>query len=132
MKRIILSLFLVFSLTISIAQNSADINQTVTAINASCPKSAGPGLTFTEIELLPSGFVLHYEINEQNMSVESLESQKDILHDVYVSEIISTSDPNMQAIRNYSIVSSKPLTYRFEGAITGESFDIILLPAELK
>ena len=132
MKRILLSLILLFSLTVAVAQTSVDVNQAIVALNEKCPASAGPGLTLTEIELTPNGAVLHFEINEQNLSIESLESQKDMLHDVYVSEIISSTNPNMQALRSYSVQSSKPLTYRFVGAITDESFDIILQPSEIK
>lgn len=132
MKRIILSLFLALSLAVAGAQNTTDITPVIKALNDACPTSAGPGLTFTEIELSPGGIVLHYEVNEQNYSVDQLKDQKDMLHDVYVSELVSTSNPNMQALRAYSIASSQPIIYRFTGAITDEGFDITLLPSDLK
>lgn len=133
MQRILLFLAVVFgSLTFMSAQSAPDISRTIESVNSSCPRQAGPGLTLTSVSLTPQGVVMEFEINEQNLSVDTLAGQKDMLHDMYVSEVTSSSDTAMQALRKYCIGASLPLKFHFVGNITDDSFDIILPPDDLK
>lgn len=135
MKRILLCVlaFLALGTSASFAQNSqTDYSVFLAKINSKCPAAAGPGLTFTSVEITDKGVEINIEVNEQTSSVDTLALQKDLLHDVYVSEMITTSDPGMKALRQYSLAFDKPVVIHYTGNITDETFDITILPAELK
>ncbi len=133
MKRISLLIGLVLGIiAISPAQDRIDFDAVAARINAACPISTGPGLTFTSIEEKPESIVLNYEINEQTMSVDAMQAQAEMLHDVYASELLSSTDPNKRAVRSYVLSSGKPLTFHFTGPITDDTFTITIRPGELK
>jgi len=133
MKRIALLICLIPGFfAFSPAQDTTDFGAVAAGINATCPVSTGPGLTFISIEEKPESIMLSYEINEQTMSVDAMQAQAEMLHDVYVSELLSSSDPNKRAVRAYALSSGKPLVYHFAGTITDDTFTVTIRPAELK
>lgn len=135
MKRLLLLFAIFFTLAGGFgasAQDMTNLEQMLGKINSKCPSSSGPGLTLTSVELNDKGVVMNFEVNEQTNSVDTLAEQKDMLHDVYVSEFVSTTDPGMKAMRQYSLAYGKPIIFHFAGNITDEAFDIVLTPVDLK
>ena len=112
--------------------SQSQLQSTISHINTTCPVPSGPGLTLTSVELADSGIRLNFEVNEQTLSIDTLSGQKDMLHQVYVSQFISGTEPGIKAMRQYCLAFDKPIVFHFSGTITDDTFDITLQPSELK
>lgn len=135
MKRILLTLLAAVALTAASAQaqTSPALTSALTALNAACPTTLGPGLTCTAYEeLADQGIVITLVIDESRASVDSMKAQASMLTEIFASDLASGRSPEMARLRDYCISASKPIIYRFTGSPSGTTFDVTVTPAQMK
>ena len=91
----------------------------VVSTNAQCPIQIDKVMTLSSVSLEKDNFVYNYSLDENTVSVESIEGNKDVLK-ANIKKLLLSGDPMMQELIRTCKEANVSILYRYIGDISGD------------